>query len=254
MSTEKIEEKFDEENVDLNNSNDESCDEILSFNSSQVDTSNEASTEPPMEQQSISAFEKKQKIVKQLYFVGRCLLFVFVGVLFLLGLSNIYQQTVNIENHCGFFGIGNAVVASDSMEPKLYKNDLIFYKQVDPSKIEVDDTIVYKRTTDTGDMLIVHNVIQKENGYIITQGINNAMPDEAFAESNVVGKHLFKIPKIGGFLSLFSTKWAPVLVVVIFLIFFALKTGFFIIAKQKHLNDISKDKETQEAIKTFFDI
>jgi signal peptidase I len=167
----------------------------------------------------------------------------------------LYQQIFNPGGQTGFFGIGEAIVASNSMEPKLCPNDLIFYKETDVNEISVGDTIVYKKTDANGNnMLIVHDVVQIGDGYVTTQGVNNAAPDEAFPISAIVGKYIFKIGKIGAILNLLSTQWAPVVIISTMLMIFAIRIIVYYVHKKRIVADISNNAKTRKALNHFFDI
>lgn len=179
-----------------------------------------------------------------------------IGIFFLLLCSNnFYQQICNPAGYTGFFGIGEAVVASNSMEPKLYTNDLIFYKEVSQDKIAVDDIVVYEKINANGEsMLIVHQIIELDNGYVITKGLNNAQEDEAFPISAIVGKYIFKISKIGVIANVLSTKWAPLVVISFLVMVFVLRIAIYYINKKRIVCAISSNQNTRKAIEYFFDI
>jgi signal peptidase I len=167
----------------------------------------------------------------------------------------LYQQTFNPSGYTGFFGIGEAVVASNSMEPELCENDLIFYLEVDPQEIAINDIIVYEKTSSTGEpMLIVHQVIDVENGYITTQGINNAVPDEPFPVSWVIGKYIFKIGQFGILLNALSTPMAPLVIILLLVIVFVLRIALYYMHKKKVIKNISTNDYTRAALNHFFDI
>ena len=202
-----------------------------------------------------SKFERKRRfkafvssiILTISWIISLCLLY--------LCLSNLYQQMFNYNNHTGFFGIGEAIVASNSMEPKLCPDDLIFYKTVDIDDITIGDTIVYQKTdSDGNNILVVHDVIQIGDGYVTTQGINNAAPDEAFSVSAVVGRYIFKIDKVGMILKLFSNKWATIVVISAIFVMFAMRMVIYYTHKKKIIASISNDINTRNALNYFFDI
>ena len=73
-------------------------------------------------------------------------------------------------------------VESGSMEPVLYRGDLVVVRAVDPSTLQVGDIIIYNRTSDPGEVPIVHRIvaIQEISGelYFTTKGDNNPAPDQ----------------------------------------------------------------------------
>jgi signal peptidase len=151
---------------------------------------------------------------------------IIVVLIFWYGLSFIY-------------GTGNPIlaVASESMEPILYKGDLILIEGIkSPDSIQVGtkdsnqpgDIIVFHEPNDPDD-LIVHRAVEKiENGdgtySFKTWGDNNIARDWwEVPESSIVGKYLdIKIPWIGNIALFFVpievkiafvTLWIIVLVI-----------------------------------------
>ena len=172
--------------------------------------------------------------------------------LFLLSCSNLYQQATGKD--IGFFGIGEAVVSSNSMEPELMVNDLIFYKQVPLANIQVGDTVVYQKPTAEGTILVVHEVIQIGDGYATTKGINNAIQDEPILVSAIVGKYMAKVSQAGAFLSILSTPFAPILIIAILILILVLRVVLFYIKKKSTIKKISKRSENRKALDYFFDV
>ncbi len=91
-------------------------------------------------------------------------------------------------------------VESESMEPTLYRGDLIILRAVDPNTLQVGDIIVF----DFGslDVPVVHRIIHIENtsGYLefTTKGDNNPGPDpEARVASDIHGKVIGSIRYFG---------------------------------------------------------
>ena len=200
-------------------------------------------------------FESKKKIKKVVSTVLSVVIWIVGIALFMLCLSNLYQEIFNPTGYTGFFNIGEAVVASSSMEPELYENDLIFYKQADVHDITPGDTIVYKKDNGNNEeILIVHEVISISDGFVVTKGVNNALPDEAFPTTQIVGRYMFKISKIGSLLNILSAKFAPILIILLILCFFGIKIAFFFVKKKVVISNISTNKENRAAINTFFDI
>ena len=91
-----------------------------------------------------------------------------------------------------------------SMEPNINRNDVIVDLTIkNPEDIKVGDVITFVSTSSlTKGMVITHRVInvkQDANGYSYqTKGDANLSPDTSYVPfSNVNGKVLFRIPKLG---------------------------------------------------------
>ena len=172
--------------------------------------------------------------------------------LFALSCNNLYQQVTN--RYVGFFGIGAAVVSSNSMEPQLMVNDLIFYQETPLSKLQVGDVVVYQKQAGEDVTLVVHEMIQIGDGYATTKGINNAIADEPILMSAIVGKYIAKIPQAGSFLDLMSTPIAPIITIAILVVIFILRIMFYYIKKKRTIKHISKESENRKAVDYFFEI
>lgn len=203
--------------------------------------------------ENIKKFETKQKVQKTIAKIASGCLWAVGIVLLILCCSNLYQQMFNAENYTGFFGIGNAIVVSNSMEPNIAVNDLVFYQNTDIENIANGDVIVYKsKRPAEEERLIVHRVIDIADGYITTQGDNNATPDAAIEYENVVGKYMFKIGKIGAFFALMSTKWAPLVAVVIIWLVIIARIAVYFVHKKKTIAEITTNEGNREALDHFF--
>lgn len=243
-------ESVSEQNCDEKQSDDKKKDSVIR---TPVEIS-ETNEEPVKNKKKISFTQKKK--VKQVFKTCFAIIFWIIGlVMMFMCISNIYQRQVNPDGYVGLFGIGNATVSSNSMEDILFEGDLIFYKSVDTDQLSAGDIVVYKKNNaQDNTILIVHNLMSLENGYAVTQGENNAFPDEAFPTSLIVGKYLFKVPYVGTVLSSMSSQWAPFAILIVILCVFALRIAAYTIHKKKIIDSVSKDVKTREAIDYFFNL
>ena len=107
------------------------------------------------------------------------------------------------------FGVQADVVQSGSMEPTLYKYDLVFAKQVGEDEIHKDDIVVYKRNG----IKYVHRVISCENGVFVTQGDANDIPDEPITFADIEGKVVKTWAKVGGVVQFFQSIYGVIVIV-----------------------------------------
>lgn len=98
-----------------------------------------------------------------------------------------------------FFGFSNAIVASGSMSNSMNVNDIIvIHKQ---NKYSVGDIISFKGENH----MVTHRIIGVDMDGFITKGDANEVRDtKAVPASDVIGKVIFVIPKIGRIISYFS--------------------------------------------------
>ena len=200
----------------------------------------------------IKKFETKKKNQQMISKIASGCLWAVGLFLLVLCCSNLYQQMFNAENYTGFFGVGNAIVVSNSMEPNISVNDLVFYHNTDIDNISTGDIIVYKsKRAAEEERLIVHRVVDIADGYVTTQGDNNATPDAAIEYENVVGKYMFKVGKIGAFFSLMATKWAPLIAVAIIWLIIIVRIAIYFVHKKKTIEQITSDEGNREALDHF---
>ncbi len=102
------------------------------------------------------------------------------------------------------------VVTSGSMHPVYWEGDILFVKYATPDEITIGTDIVFHAnwippTDPNANIPVVHRVIDKQliggEWYFWTQGVNpetNPYPDpEPTPYSNVIGRVVFAIPRIG---------------------------------------------------------
>ncbi|MEX0682403.1 MAG: signal peptidase I [Dehalococcoidia bacterium] len=101
----------------------------------------------------------------------------------------------------GLLGVTPSVVSGVSMEPSMSLGDVVLMRETDPENIKVGDVIQYRVPSGS----IFHRVIEIEEtttGLVfITQGDNNNTPDDPVLQSQVEGRIVYTIPKVG---------WVPI--------------------------------------------
>jgi len=152
-------------------------------------------------------------------------------------------------------------VASESMEPVLYKGDLILIEGVDDvstihtatKDAEVPgDIIVYRRSD--GELIVHRAVDVQSNGdgtySFQTWGDNNQYPDTALVdENNVVGKYLdFKIPWFGHIPLAFADFNNKVILIVLCAAILILVEFFPLIQKRLKHSEQVEPTEPEESL------
>lgn len=79
----------------------------------------------------------------------------------------------NDPNNAYVLGIKPIYIKTGSMEPALLTDSIAIVKKCDISDVQKDDIIVFRKE----DKLIVHRVMDKEDGYVKTKGDNNEIYD-----------------------------------------------------------------------------
>ena len=130
---------------------------------------------------------------------------VILGVnVYLLNAKTVAQNALPMP-----FGVGCAVVQSGSMEPNLYKGDLLFVQQKDA--YDVGDVVVYQAQNE----LIVHRIVATQGSIVVTQGDANNMSDAPFDASAIKGVVVLSIPVVGYVIDFFKTPLGIVLLLVV---------------------------------------
>ena len=116
------------------------------------------------------------------------------------------------------FGITPMAVLSGSMEPTYHVGGLVFVQKVDPSDVEVGDSITFTIGNDT---VVTHRVIEvnKEEQSFKTKGDANDNEDGgSVAFNNVKGRALgFTIPYLG-FLAVYLNSTSGIIIFVAFIL------------------------------------
>lgn len=127
-----------------------------------------------------------------------CILIVILVIMALNLISQKSDKAYNIIKYRSY------VVLSGSMEPNLYPGDLIFTFKSNPKKLEVGDIITFN----SNNQVITHRIEQiDEKGYVTKGDNNNSVDEELVKEEDIIGKVVFKIPKVGYVSKLLSQSW-----------------------------------------------
>ena len=130
------------------------------------------------------------------------------------------------------FGVGAAVVLSGSMEPELYKGDLIVVKET--TEYAERDVVVYQE----GYSLVVHRIISINGEEIITQGDANDTADHPITPKELKGKVIFHIPYLGTLVGIIKTPIGTIVVIALAIV----------LVEIPRRNDKRKDQEERDKI------
>lgn len=129
------------------------------------------------------------------------ILLLVVGIIFI---AYILDAKRNAESGDWKPPLYNAyIIVSQSMTPVIKVNDAIITKRVDPKEIEVGDVVTYySENPQYPGIMITHRVIEKNQVdgeyYFVTKGDYNQIADPlTVKESQIYGKVVMRIPKIG---------------------------------------------------------
>lgn len=117
-------------------------------------------------------------------------------------------------------------VESESMEPTLYRGDLVIVRAVDVDTLRVGDIIIFNASWYVSSTPVVHRVMEIENVsgelHFTTKGDNNASPDPDFrVASDILAKVVGSVRYLG-FITLLLLLpggiWAVVLLLAVFVV------------------------------------
>ena len=137
------------------------------------------------------------------------------------------MATKDNQNVANLFGYTPLVVESNSMSPTFKKDDLIFVKKCDTSKLEEGDIICFHTIIDNEYALNTHRIQSiAENGearsYTTVGDNNNGVADQhIISDGDIVGKYVGHISGAGKLMTFLSSSTGFLLVIVLpMLIFF----------------------------------
>ena len=95
----------------------------------------------------------------------------------------------------GLFGVRPTLISGASMQPALVVGDIAITRDVSPDDVEVGDIIRYQK----GDIFILHRVVEVEESgpNFITRGDANNVNDDPVLPTQLAGKLVLVVPKIG---------------------------------------------------------
>lgn len=115
------------------------------------------------------------------------------------------------------WGYKPLVIISGSMEPTLKVGGILYYKETDKTKYEINDIVVFK----SKNYLISHRIVEIKNDGFITKGDANKNIDSnkvLFNKALGIGTN-WSIPYIGYYADfIYKNKWILLLVLVILII------------------------------------
>lgn len=196
----------------------------------------------------MSAYKKIFHYLSSVLLYSIFALLIIIVVMF--GAYYIDQQIGLRKNESRSPLFGAYVIISESMIPNIKVYDAVVTMRVKEDKIKVDDIITFiSKNIETAGTPITHRVVgivTTSNGEVAyrTKGDNNNTPDSSLIlHSEMVGKVLFRIPKIG-YIQTFMTHssgWLFIVVIPCLLI-----VGFDVFKLIKAVANKGKDNDTEE--------
>lgn len=97
----------------------------------------------------------------------------------------------------GVFGVQPSLISGNSMNPTYYPGDIVVVQNIKPEDLTVGDVVRFHRDG----IDVVHRIktINQENNELVftTRGDNNNVDDAPVSSTNIEGKVILAVPKIG---------------------------------------------------------
>lgn len=140
--------------------------------------------------------------------------FAFMGLVLFINLYIGVCSAVTKEAVPQCFGITPLVVLSGSMEPAIMPGDVVIVQKQDIDKYKEGDVATYL----AGNVAYTHRIIAKEEGVFVFKGDSNTLVDSEVEATQLIGRVILRIPKIGVAILFFKTPPGMLLLVLIFIL------------------------------------
>jgi len=160
---------------------------------------------------------KRIKIENRIRNILYGIMYAVLIIIMVYNISLIAQSILKPNKTPSFLGVKTYIIISGSMEPNIEIGDIVVVKAEE--NLDIGDVISYRK----GQSVITHRITQinkNENGEIEykTQGDNNNVEDEeSIKPSNIEGKVIKIVPKLGNVTLILQNK---VIIIFIFIIFY----------------------------------
>lgn len=141
-------------------------------------------------------------------------------------------------------------VESESMEPTLYRGDLVIVRAVDPVTLQVGDIVIYDGSSLPGytrNVPIVHRIIAIDNStgvlFFFTRGDNNPAPDGGNRTADdIIAKVIGSIRYLGFVTLLLISPYGITSIIVLVVVFFLTSLLCENLAPQKRDEELETGK------------
>ena len=169
----------------------------------------------------LSDFNKSSKHLYKFGKIFSTIICIIILFFIVFNITLIIESYINPNELPSFLGIKSFVIVSESMEPTILTNDVIFIVDTSKENLEVGDIISFR----TGDYINTHRIvrIEEQNGeeVYITKGDNNSNEDKTPIKfQDIEGKYLFRLPKLGKITEMLKSK-VTLVILLIFLVIIA---------------------------------
>lgn len=183
--------------------------------------------------------------------IGNILYSLLIILVILILIAVILQRVSNNTLSLGGFRIFNIVTGS--MAPKYQVGDVLIAKEVEFSKIQIGDDIVYLgQNGDFAGKIVTHQVIdiEEENGNykFHTKGLANDEEDPIVDQEQVIGKIIYKVHSLSFISKMISNMYVfyfAIFIPIAILIFIEIRRTAIDIKETKKEEKKEKDEESK---------
>ena len=154
-------------------------------------------------------------------------LLLIVFVLIMIGVYYIVQIKVFQNDYANLFGYTFFEVATGSMSGTIEVGDVVIVKIT--KDVNQGEVIVYKE----GDNFITHRLVEKDDNHLVAKGDANNSEDKPITEDQILGRVIYRIPKLGVWRKIFLS---PEIIGLILLLLFILGVVIQFISKNDKTN------------------
>ncbi len=166
---------------------------------------------------------KKKEVKQQKKFFQRMmeiLSSIFAVIVIIVCLGTLVFKIIFKVEVIKIFGYSGLIVLTGSMEPNYHAGDVIIIKELEDYNVR--DVITFHQRN----MIVTHRIIKKEGTTFTTQGDANNSSDEPIQLSDIEGKVIRRIGKIGSIILFAKTPMGIISLLTVLIaleIFFAAK-------------------------------
>ena len=208
--------------------------------------------------------KSEKKWYKKLSNWGMVVACIILIPILLINLYIIYQAKTNKDEVPNILGYKPFMVLSGSMETKIYRGDLIFVKEIDPSELVLEDIIAFRDAEETITTHRIIDIVDKDGiTYFVTKGDNNNSQDQNLVEyEDVEGIYVGRIPNVGNIMNSLAEPTTIIIlglgITIIFVIGYTIsnkklkeeeKREFLEYKRMKELEEQQKQQEEAEETK-----
>ena len=153
------------------------------------------------------------KILKKIMKIFFDIIIFFTIVAVILVLYNFIQISALNKSYPEFFGYTFFEVTTGSMKNTIQVNDIIIVKITD--KVQKNDIISYTYKNE----IITHRIIEQTEEEFITKGDANNSADKPIKKSDVIGKVVKILPKLGIWIKVFSDLKVLISIIITIVLF-----------------------------------